>query len=168
LAKAGVLAAGAAGVGGLFVTLKAGISEFTQSTKVAAQTAAVIKSTGGAANVTAKHVDSLATSIMKYSGIDDEAIKSGENMLLTFKNIRNEAGKGNDIFDQSTKILTDMSVALGGDASKNAIRLGKALNDPVKGVTALTKVGVTFSDAQKKTIKSMVDMGDTRARRSSS
>jgi hypothetical protein len=160
LAKAGVLAAGAAGVGGLFVTLKAGIGEFSQSTKVAAQTAAVIKSTGGAANVTSKHVDALATSIMNYSGIDDEAIKSGENMLLTFKNIRNEAGKGNDIFDQSTKILTDMSVALGGDASKNAIRLGKALNDPIKGVTALTKVGVTFSDAQKNTIKSLVDSGN--------
>jgi phage-related protein len=161
LAKAGVVAAGAAGIGALFVTLKAGISEFTQSTKVAAQTEAVIKSTGGTANVTAKHVDELAKSIMNYSGIDDEAIKSGENMLLTFKGIRNEVGKGNDIFDQSTKILTDMSVALGGDASKNAIRLGKALNDPIKGVTALTKVGVSFNDGQKATIKSLVESGHT-------
>jgi hypothetical protein len=53
--------------------------------------------------VTAKQVDQLANSMMMKTGIDDEAIKSGENMLLTFTNIRNEVGKGNDIFNQTTK-----------------------------------------------------------------
>ena len=46
---------------------------------------------------------------MKKSGVDDEAIQSGENLLLTFTNIRNEAGKGNDVFDQTTKAALDMS-----------------------------------------------------------
>ena len=31
--------------------------------------------------------------------------------------------------------------------------LGKALNDPVKGITALGRAGVTFTDEQKKQIK---------------
>jgi phage-related protein len=161
VAKAGVLAAGAAGIGGLFVTLKAGIDDYKESAKVGAQTTAVIKSTGGAARVTAKDVGDLATSVSNYSGVDDEAVQAGENMLLTFKNVRNEAGKGNDIFNQSTAILTDMSVAMGTDMSKQAIQLGKALNDPVKGISALSKVGVTFSDSQKSMIKSLVDTGDT-------
>jgi hypothetical protein len=148
-------------IGGIAVTLKAGIGEFTQATKVAAQTGAVLKSTGGAANVTAKEVSGLAEAIMKKTGIDDEAIQSGQNLLLTFKNIKNEAGRGNDIFNQTTRIMADMSTALGTDASGSAIKLGKALNDPVKGISALTRVGVSFTEGQKEQIKQMVAAGDT-------
>jgi len=161
LAKTGAFAAGAAGVGAIAATLKIGIGEWTESTKVAAQTEAVLKSTGKAANVTAGQVSDLAESIMKKSGIDDEAIASGENLLLTFTNIRNEAGKGNDIFNQTTKVMADMATALGQDPKTAAMQLGKALNDPIKGVTKLTKVGVTFTDAQKASIKSLQEHGKT-------
>ena len=68
LGKTGALAAGAAGVGAFVYTLKTGISEFQESQKVAAQTNAVIKSTGGAAKVTAKEVSELAESLMKKIG----------------------------------------------------------------------------------------------------
>ena len=101
--KKAAFIAGAAVATGLGVAAKVGWDEFAQGQKVAAQTNAVLKSTGGVANVTAKEVSDLATSIMKKSGIDDEVIASGENMLLTFKNIRDETGKGNDIFTQATK-----------------------------------------------------------------
>jgi hypothetical protein len=69
--------------------------------------------------------------------------------------VRNETGKGNDIFTQATKVVTDMSVALGQDGTKSAIQLGKALNDPIKGVTALARVGVTFTQGQKDQIKTL-------------
>lgn len=154
------IASAAIGVG-LAAAAKIGFDEFQQGQKVAAQTRAVLKSTGGAANVTAKHIEDLGDSLLRKTAIDDEVIKSGANMLLTFTNIRNEAGKSNDIFDQSTKTLLDMSTALGTDASKSAIQLGKALNDPVKGITALRRVGVTFTDAQKDQIQTMVDSGRT-------
>jgi len=160
MGKIAAFSAGGAGLGALAVGLKIGIGEYQQSEKVAAQTNAVIKSTGGVANVTAKHVSDLATAIMKKTGIDDEQIASSENMLLTFKEIHNQAGKNNDIFDQATSIVTDMSVAFGTDASKSAIQLGKALNDPIKGVSALAKIGVTFTEGQKKTIKALVESGD--------
>jgi hypothetical protein len=159
--KVAGLVAGAAGFGALFATLKVGIGEFKQHALVAAQTDAVIKSTGGSANVTAKQIDQLASSMMKKTGIDDETIQSGENMLLTFTNIRNEVGKGNDVFNQSTSILADMSTALGTDMSKSAIQLGKALNDPIKGISALRRVGVSFTDAQTAMIQKMVESGDT-------
>jgi hypothetical protein len=161
LGKTGALAAGAAGVGALVYTLKTGISEYAQSSKVAAQTNAVIKSTGKAANVSAKEVSDLAESLMKKSGVDDEAIASGENLLLTFTNIRNEAGKGNDVFNQTTKAALDMSVALGTDVTNAAMQLGKALNDPVKGMTKLQRSGVTFTDAQKEQVKALQASGKT-------
>jgi phage-related protein len=160
LGKAALAAAGAAGLGALVYTLHTGIEEYTQAAKVTAQTNAVIKSTGTAAHVSAQHVQDLAGSLLEKSGVDDEVIQSGENMLLTFTNIRNEAGKGNKIFDQATQATLDLSVAMGKDMQSSAVLVGKALNDPVKGLTALTRVGVTFTDAQKKAIKQMVKSGD--------
>ena len=161
LGKAGAVGAAVAGIGALTEAVHIGIGEWTESTKVAAQTAAVIKSTGGAANVTAKHVEDLGTSMMKKTGIDDEAIKSGENLLLTFTHIRNETGKGNDVFDQATKAATDMSVALGTNVTQAAMQLGKALNDPSKGLAKLQRQGIQFTDAQKNLIKSLQASGDT-------
>src|SRR4029077_8870950 len=130
LGKAAVVAGGAAGLAALTGTLKVGIDEMTEASKVSAQTAAAIKSTGGAAGVSAAGVAKLAGQLMKKSGVDDEAIQSGENLLLTFTNIRNEAGRGNDVFNQTTKAALDMSVALGTDMKSASLQLGKALNDP--------------------------------------
>lgn len=151
-------AAGGILAGGAF--LKGAFDEAQESIKVGAQTTAVLKSTGGQANVTANDIGNLATSISNKIGVDDEAIQAGENMLLTFTNVRNEVGKGNDIFNQATVAANDMAAAFGGDATSNSKILGKALNDPTKGISALTRVGVTFTDQQKKQIAALQASGD--------
>jgi hypothetical protein len=164
-----VIGAGAAlAVGGAAIGfLKGSIAEARESQKVGALTAQVIKTTGGAANVTAKQMGNLSTAISNKTGIDDEQIQSGANMLLTFKNIRNEAGKNNKIFDQAAGITTDMAASMaaasGGqiDLKSSSIQVGKALNDPVKGITALSRVGVTFDEKQKAQIKTLVASGNT-------
>src|SRR5690606_34628428 len=120
----------------------------------------IIKSTGGAAKVSADQVGSLATAISNKSGMDDEAIQSGANLLLTFKNVRNEAGKGANIFDRATQAATDLSAAGFGDMAGQSKMLGKALNDPIKGISALSRSGVTFTEGQKDQIKTMVESGD--------
>jgi len=158
--KMAALVGGAAALGGLVATLKIGVDEFMGAQKVLAQTGAVLKSTGGAANVTSKQITTMSESLMKLSGIDDEAIQSGQNLLLTFTKIRNETGKGNNIFDQATLAMTNLSVAMGKDLSSSAILVGKALNDPVKGVGALSRAGVQFTASQKDTIKALVDSGN--------
>lgn len=158
--KMAAIVGGAAALGGLVATLKIGIDEFMGAQKVLAQTGAVLKSTGGAANVTSKQITTMSESLMKLSGVDDEAIQSGQNLLLTFTKIRNETGKGNNIFDQATLAMTNLSVAMGKDLSSSAILVGKALNDPVKGVGALSRAGVQFTASQKDTIKALVDSGN--------
>jgi hypothetical protein len=156
-ALGGVLVAGAAGF------LKDAFAEAREAQKVGAQTEQVIKSTGSAAKVTAGQIGDLSGAISKKTGIDDEAIQSGANLLLTFTGIKNEVGKGNDVFNQATQAITDMGAAMGSEPKAAAIQLGKALNDPVKGVTALTKVGVAFTAQQKAQIKAMVEGGDANA-----
>lgn len=150
-----------AGLGLMAAGAAFAFKQFEDSQKVMNQTQAVLKSTSGAANVTAKEVDDLATAISMKTGIDDEAIQSGENLLLTFKNIANEAGKGNDIFNRTTQVVTDMSVAMGQDFKSSAIQVGKALNDPIAGLSSLSRVGVTFTDQQKRMIEGLVKTGDT-------
>lgn len=154
------LGAGAAITGGFAVAMKVGFDELAEAQKVTAQTEAVLKSTGGAAKVTAKEVMGLAEALSAKSGVDDEAIQSGQNMLLTFTRIRNEAGAGNDIFNQATKATLDLSVAMGKDLPSSALLVGKALNDPIKGMTSLSRAGIQFTAEQQKMIKGFVESGN--------
>jgi hypothetical protein len=164
LIAAGAIVGGAAAAGkaikGITGLLKDSFAEGTEALKIGKQTAAVIKSTGSAARVTVADVDKLSTAISKKTGIDDDQIAAGQNMLLTFTNVANRVGKNNDIFNQATKVSTDMAVATGQDQVKANVMLGKALNDPIKGVSALSRVGVTFTEQQKKSIKAMQDSGN--------
>jgi hypothetical protein len=155
-------AAGFAGVATSVVAFATeAVKRLGEEQVAAAQTAAAIMSTGGAAQVTAGHVGTLATTLAKLSGVDDEVIQGGENLLLTFTNIQNKVGAGNDVFDQATKAALNMSVALGEDMSAASMQLGKALNDPIGGMIALHRVGVQFTDDQKKAISAFVQSGDT-------
>jgi phage-related protein len=156
------IAGAAVALGGAFVVaLKTGVESLMAHEKADAQTAAAIKSTGGAANISAKQISSMADALEKKTGIDDVAIKQGSNLLLTFTKIRNEAGAGNDIFNQTTSIMTDVATAMGKDPTSAAMMLGKALNDPVKGVGALGRAGVQFTKEQKDQIKTLVESGRT-------
>ena len=139
---------------------KGAIAEAQEAAKVTRLTQAVIKSTGQAANVSAAQVADLAESMSELSGVDDEVIQSGANVLLTFTRIRNEAGKGNDIFDQGTEAALNLSAALGTDLQASMILVGKALNDPIAGLTALKKAGVQLTEQQKEQIRGFVEVGD--------
>lgn len=148
------LGAAAEGIAGLGAGLGLAVSEAMGAQEVMSQTEAVIKSTGGAAGMTADAVADLATSLSQNSRFADDAIQEGENLLLTFTNI------GGDVFPMATQAMVDMATAMGTDAKGGAIQLGKALNDPVAGISALSRVGVSFTDDQKKMIEQMVKAGD--------
>lgn len=136
-----------------------------ESIAIAKQTDAVIRSTGGAANVTAKHASNLAGALSKVAAVDDDVIQGGENILLTFTNIKNT--KTDKVFDKTSAAALDMAAALNhGEVNADNLQaanlqLGKALNDPLKGITRLQRVGVTFSAQQKEQIANFVKHGQT-------
>ena len=154
--------AGGIAFGALTWVIMKSVDAAQESEKVHAQLEAVLKSTWGAVWLTAKQIEAHSAALQKNLGIADEVIASGQNMLITFTNI------GKDTFPRATETLLDMATAMNGWAapgaealSWQAIQLGKALNDPIAGISALTRVGVTFTEQQKETIKSMVEMWDT-------
>jgi hypothetical protein len=115
---------------------------------------------GNAAGISATEVEKLAGSLEALTATEAESIQEGANLLLTFGNIRNEFGAGNDIFTQTTKIMVDLGVALKRGPVQTATMLGKALNDPIRGMTALTRVGVSFTDEQRNQVKALQQTGD--------
>lgn len=136
------------------------VKAFMEAEQSQAQLEASLKSTGATAWTSAGQMDDLASSMQDKLAIDGDLIKSGQSVLLTFTNVRNEVGEGNDIFDQATQLAADLSVKLGTDLQSANILLGKALNDPVKGMTALQRAGVQLSDSQKEQVKQFVAVGD--------
>ena len=169
-AKLGFAAVGVGAAAGIAVLTKSvaeGFTSLQRIDRIHRQSVAAIKATGGAAGVTAQQMEDLGGAIEATTASEQETTQMGQNMLLTFTNIKNGVGKGNDIFNQATLAMVDMGRAMDKtgdpliDLNKTAIQLGKALNDPIKGVTALSKVGVSFDAQQKKQIKTYVEHGQT-------
>jgi len=119
-----------------------------------AQLEAVLKSTKNASGMTKDELILLSEGLQDVTTYSDDTILAGENLLLTFTKI------GKDIFPEATACMLDMSKALGQDLKGSAIQLGKALQDPILGITALRRVGVNFNDAQKDIIQKLVESGN--------
>lgn len=114
---------------------------------------------GDQARVVSKRLQDYASAQQFATGVDDETIKATQAKLLTFKELAKTAGTVGGAFDRATNAALDLAAAGFGSAESNAVQLGKALQDPVKGITALARAGVTFTASEKKKIKALVDSG---------
>jgi hypothetical protein len=146
--------AAAIGLGAVGFALRDSLSLAREQINVEKQLEAVLKSTGGAAGLTADEIKKMASELQGVTNFGDEATLAGQNMLLTFTNI------GKDVFPQATETMLNMSQAMGQDIKSSAIQLGKALNDPIAGIGALSRVGIQFTDQQKDMIAAMMEAGD--------
>lgn len=112
--------------------------------------------------------DAVSERLIKFAeaneltvAVDGEVIKATQAKLLTFKELADTADETGGAFDRATMAALDLAAAGFGSAESNATALGKALNDPIKGITALTRSGVTFTKQEKENIKVMVESGKT-------
>jgi hypothetical protein len=101
----------------------------------------------------------FADATMLATGVDDEIIKTTQAKLLTFKELATTADEVGGAMDRATLAALDMAAAGFGEAEQNAVQLGKALQDPIKGITALGRAGVTFTEIEKEKIAALVDSG---------
>jgi len=146
--------AGIATVGGALGLLKDQIGDVIGVTEkhqfVAAQTNQVLKSTHDISGETAVSLNDLADALSQTTDFSHDTVQGGENLLLTF------TGIGKQVFPQATRAILDVSQAMGQDLKSSAIQVGKALGDPLTGMTALQRIGVTFSAGEKEQIKTMM------------
>lgn len=116
--------------------------------------AGVLRATGEAAGFNAGELKEMASGLQSVTTYGDEAILGMQSVLLTFKGLQGEA------FERTQELALDLSATFGQDLKSSAIQLGKALEDPKRGLTSLRRIGVSFTGEQEKLIKSLVDAGE--------
>lgn len=129
------------------------ISNTIEAQNVMAQLEAAIKATGGAAGKSVRELDAMSQALQRTTTYSDEAVKGAQAILLTFKQVRG------DEFDEATRAVLNLATRMGGDLKGAALQVGKALEDPTTGLLALRRSGVSFTEAQRDLIKSLVETG---------
>ena len=102
-------------------------------------------------------LDAHAQALADATAFDDDEIRDLQGTLLTFGNITGDA------FEGATEAALDMAQFFEGGASDAAIQLGKALNSPKDGLSALKRVGVSFTDSQIEQVKRLQSEGNIAA-----
>ncbi len=130
------------------------VRAFQNQAKAIAQVEAGLKSTGNVAGKTSAELQKMASDLQKTTLFGDEDIlQNATAQLLTFTNITGQQ------FDRTQKAALDLATRLDGDLKSASIQLGKALNDPVANLSALSRSGIQFSAEQKEVIKSLAETG---------
>lgn len=147
LAGLGIAYAGAA-------FLKDSVKQWNESEQSLAQLNATLKSTGGAVGLSSDALQAQAKALQNITTYDAGAVIGMQSLLTKFTQIKGA------IFTEAVPAIVDLSAKMGTDLKGSAIQVGKALNDPIKGVSALQRVGVSFTESQKKLIKTLVETND--------
>lgn len=159
-AKARLLkvAAAAAALTAVYMAVRkvaSAIEEWTRLSEVQenaeAKLAAVLESTGHAAGHNLAQMQAMASAMQGVTKVGDEVILSGQAILATFKQIRGDA------FERTMRAALDVSEVMGQDLNSTVVQLGKALNDPIANLGALSRTGIQFTEQQKDTIKTLVE-----------
>ena len=156
------LAAAAVSIGALYLAFRKitrEVSEFIdlagKQEAVEKRVEAVLKATGQAAGYNLSQLTAMASGMQKLTTVGDEVILSGQAILLTFKKIRGEG------FERATMAALDMAEVMEGDLKGSIVMIGKALNDPIANLSAMTRAGVQFTAGQKDMIKQLWLSGKT-------
>ena len=133
----------------------ASVNAAQQSADAFAQVEAALKSMGGASGRSAEQLQASAKALQNMAAIDDdEILRNVTANLLTFGKVSGPA------FDRAQVAIVDLATRMKMELQPATLLVGKALNDPIKGLTAMGRAGIQFSADQKTMIKSMVDAGN--------
>jgi len=154
LSLKGVMAGAFAGVS-ISSTITKFIQETINAEQEQAQLAAVLKSTGEAAGWTQQQLNDMADAMAKSSTFSAGEINQAQTRLLSYTGI---VGKQ---VPQAMQAVIDMAARMGMDLNQSAETIGKALDVPSKGLTALSKQGFRFTDDQKKLVEQLEKTGKT-------
>jgi len=150
----GIFTLASKGVTALINLSRESVQAFQVQEQAVAKLEGVLRATGNAAGLTSEEMQAFASELQAATTFGDEAIINLQGTLATFKSV------SGDTFKDATRLAVDLSAALGTELQSSAMQLGKALEDPVRGISALQRVGVSFTEAQKEMIKKLVESGD--------
>lgn len=148
------LGVGAAGVTALAAGLWKSVEAASEAEQVQAQLNAVLKSTGGAAGVSAETINKLASNLQDVTKFEDDAAIAASTLLLQYENINK------DVFPDALKLSADLAERMGTDLTSAATVVGRALDNPAEGIGRLNMQFKLFTDEQMKAVQAMAEAGD--------
>jgi uncharacterized protein YukE len=104
---------------------------------------------------TLRELQQLSDELDLATLFNSEDFNKGFALLTSFKAI------GVDSYERVTKAATDLATITRTDLSSAQLQLAKALENPVEGMTALSRSGTTFTKTQKEFVKAMVESNQT-------
>ena len=114
---------------------------------------AIVRTTGGTAGFTGQQLDDMARSVARNTLASVKGVQDAIGILATFRTV------SGDTFREAIGLSQDLATVMGTDIKQSALQLGKALEDPTKGLTAMARSGVSFSQSEQVLIKSLQASG---------
>ena len=153
LGPAGLIAAAA--VGAFAYAAEHAIEESEKFEQAQRKLQAVLTATGNAAGLSKHELTELAETYEHTTLFTAEQVQQSEAILLTYQKIHS------DVFGQALKATLDISSLFDNDLTSAARAVGRALEDPINGLTAITRQGAALDPVVKENIKNLAEMGDT-------
>lgn len=142
------------GVAAVTIGIQKIVSATVDAERASARLDSALKATGSAAGLTRAELDQMAESLKRSSPFDDDEIRKGIASLLRFRDVQG------DVFRQAARLAPDLATALDTDLVGAFTRLGRALEDPEKGLRALREAGLDVTSAQEQVNRVMKETGD--------
>lgn len=143
-----------AAVKGLINVFRGTTEAYKKQLEAEVKLESALKATGYAVGITAEEMKAMAAEMQQTTVFGDNLVINAQAIMTTFTKI------GKDVFPEAIARAADMSTMFGQDLQQSVIQLGTALNDPIAGVGRLKRIGISFSEEQKKQIKNFMDMND--------
>ncbi|NBK24821.1 MAG: hypothetical protein EOM68_22695, partial [Spirochaetia bacterium] len=118
-----------------------------------AKLGAVLRATGKEAEFSVSQVGRWAEDLRKTTGLAEADIVSVAGSLSTFKNLNAE------IMPKVLEHSANLSSLWGDSLEGSAKKLGRALEDPMKGMTQLAESGVVLDSQSKQLITTLMEQG---------
>lgn len=145
--------AGLAGGIGIASLMRTFAQETINAQNEQAQLAAVVQSTGKAAGFSVEQLNKMADEMARVSTFDSGDINRAQTRLLSYTGIVGEQ------FPKAMQATIDMAARMGMSVEMSAETIGRALDIPSQGLTALTRQGFRFTEAQKKAVEQLEATG---------
>jgi hypothetical protein len=142
-----------AATAGTLLVMKKMVAAVSNSERQFGKLEAILKATGGAAGLTLSDIEDLSQKIGIETLASVQGVRDAAGIMLTFKSITG------DTFREALTLAQDLAEVGFGDLKTASTQLGKALEDPIAGLGALKRVGVSFTDQQKETIRVLTMTG---------
>jgi len=92
--------------------------------------------------------------------LGDATLFSQDDFIQSFNILTSFRAIGVQSFTDVAEVAADVAQVMSTDVKSATVQLAKALEDPKRGLTALSRSGITFNEAQTETIKKLVDSGN--------